>query len=297
MSIPLHLALEVDAPSTATDIAALERAVAAAERAGVAFVTIDDHPGSPSIEAGVRASYLARRTTRIGLAPTLHVAATEPFHLATQLASLDHATLGRAAWVVGAARGAEALATVGRAPLGPEAVRRETADVIDVARRLWDSWEDDAVIRDVATGRFLDRDRVHHVGFEGATFSVIGPLITPRPPQGQVVVIGSDALGVTGRLDIALVGGDTVDDIGRRAVRARRHGAALAFAELTGLDDLELRLERLAGVVDGVRLHLPDLELVDRIPPALALAPAGATLRETLGLPRPANRYALARTA
>ncbi|HTJ33832.1 MAG TPA: LLM class flavin-dependent oxidoreductase [Dactylosporangium sp.] len=297
MSIPLHLALEVDTPSTATDIAALERAVAAAERAAVAFVTIDDHPGAPAIEAGVRASYLARRTARIGLAPTLHVATTEPFHRATQLASLDHATLGRAAWVVGAARGAEALATVGREPLGPEAVRRETADVIDVARRLWDSWEDDAVIRDVATGRFLDRERVHHVGFEGATFSVIGPLITPRPPQGQVVVIGSDALGVTGRLDIALVGGDTVDDIGRRAVRARRHGAALAFAELTGLDDLERRLERLAGVVDGVRLHLPDLELVDQIPPGLALAAAGATLRETLGLPRPANRYALARTA
>jgi alkanesulfonate monooxygenase SsuD/methylene tetrahydromethanopterin reductase-like flavin-dependent oxidoreductase (luciferase family) len=58
-------------------------------------------------------------------------------------------------------------------------------------RALWDSWEDDAVIKDVATGRFLDNDKVHHVRFEGASFSVIGPLITPRPPQGQVVVIAA----------------------------------------------------------------------------------------------------------
>ncbi|MGI5240591.1 LLM class flavin-dependent oxidoreductase [Dactylosporangium sp. CA-139066] len=290
MSTPLHLALAVDTPSTAADIDALERTVTAAERAGVAFVTIADSPGAPRVEAGVLASFLARRTTRIGLAPTLHVSTTEPFHLATQLASLDHATLGRAAWVVGATRDAAALATVGRGPLGPEELRRETADVIDVARRLWDSWEDDAVIRDVATGRFLDRDRVHHVDFEGAGFSVAGPLITPRPPQGQVVVVGSDTLGVTGRLDIALVGGEDVEEIRRRAARARQHGARLAFADLAGPADLA----RLAGVVDGVRLRIDDLDA--GLPP-VELAPIGPTLRETLGLPRPANRYAIARTA
>jgi alkanesulfonate monooxygenase SsuD/methylene tetrahydromethanopterin reductase-like flavin-dependent oxidoreductase (luciferase family) len=60
--------------------------------------------------------------------------------------------------------------------------------VIDVVRRLWDSWEDDAEIRDVATRRFIDRAKVHHVNFEGRFFSVRGPSITPRPPQGQPVV-------------------------------------------------------------------------------------------------------------
>lgn len=57
-----------------------------------------------------------------------------------------------------------------------------------VLRCLWDSWEDDAEIRDVATGRFVDRDKLHYIDFQGRWFSVRGPSITPRPPQGQPIV-------------------------------------------------------------------------------------------------------------
>jgi alkanesulfonate monooxygenase SsuD/methylene tetrahydromethanopterin reductase-like flavin-dependent oxidoreductase (luciferase family) len=57
-----------------------------------------------------------------------------------------------------------------------------------VIRRLGDSREDDAEIRDVATGRFIDRDKLHYIDFEGRQFSVKGPSITPRPPQGQPIV-------------------------------------------------------------------------------------------------------------
>src|SRR5260370_99506 len=64
----------------------------------------------------------------------------------------------------------------------------EAADYVEVLRRLWDSWQDDAEIRDVATGRFVDRDKLHYIDFEGRWFSVRGPSITPRPPQGQPVV-------------------------------------------------------------------------------------------------------------
>jgi alkanesulfonate monooxygenase SsuD/methylene tetrahydromethanopterin reductase-like flavin-dependent oxidoreductase (luciferase family) len=64
----------------------------------------------------------------------------------------------------------------------------EAADYVEVLRRLWDSWEDDAEIRDVATGRFIDRNKLHYIDFEGRWFSVKGPSITPRPPQGQPVV-------------------------------------------------------------------------------------------------------------
>ena len=64
----------------------------------------------------------------------------------------------------------------------------EAADYVEVIRRLWDSWEDDAEIRDVATGRFIDRDKLHYIDFAGEYFSVKGPSITPRPPQGQPVV-------------------------------------------------------------------------------------------------------------
>ena len=58
---------------------------------------------------------------------------------------------------------------------------REAADAIEVVVRLWDSWEDDAVIRDAATGRYVDRDKLHYIDFEGEFFSVKGPSITPRP--------------------------------------------------------------------------------------------------------------------
>ncbi len=64
----------------------------------------------------------------------------------------------------------------------------EAADYVEVLRRLWDSWEDDAEIRDVTTGRFIDRNKLHYIEFEGRWFSVKGPSITPRPPQGQPIV-------------------------------------------------------------------------------------------------------------
>jgi alkanesulfonate monooxygenase SsuD/methylene tetrahydromethanopterin reductase-like flavin-dependent oxidoreductase (luciferase family) len=92
---------------TALDPRFINETVTAAERAGFAFAAFGDGPVPPPagtrIEAGVRAAYLSQLTKRIGLAPTLHVTTTEPFHLATQLASLDHASHGRAAWVLGAA--------------------------------------------------------------------------------------------------------------------------------------------------------------------------------------------------
>jgi alkanesulfonate monooxygenase SsuD/methylene tetrahydromethanopterin reductase-like flavin-dependent oxidoreductase (luciferase family) len=288
----MHLALELDG-----DFAALPAHVAAAEAAGVALVTIADSPlppadGSVRVEAGVRAAYLSRLTSRIGLAPTLHATVTEPVHLATQLASLDHATLGRAGWVVGAADSADAFATVGEPPLTGADLRQELADVIDVARRLWDSWEDDAVIRDVPSGRFLDADRVHHVSFGGARFSVAGPLITPRPPQGQLVVLGADTLGVTSRLDVALISADSPADLAARAGQARADGAPLVFAVLSS----SAELAGLTDVVDGVLVRVTDVAA--ELPRLLAafgpLPPAGPTLRDTLGLPRPANQFATA---
>jgi alkanesulfonate monooxygenase SsuD/methylene tetrahydromethanopterin reductase-like flavin-dependent oxidoreductase (luciferase family) len=330
-----HLAVELDGIGAhpgarpAIGIAGLAAQVTAAEAAGFALVTLDDSPlppaGAGRVEAGVRAGYLARRTSRIGLAPTLHATVTEPFHLATQLAALDHASLGRGGWVVGAESSPAAYATIGAEPLtGPE-LRTEIADVIDVARQLWDSWEDDAVIRDVANGRFLDSDRVHHVNFTGRRFSVVGPLITPRPPQGQLVVLGADTLGVTDRLDVALISTPDLEELTERVRQARAQGAPLVFAEvevLLGADrrpaldavapwgeprrlrhagdasDLIDGIDRLAGLVDGVRLHLaePAVDL-PRVAALLQSQPVvpGRSLRDTLGLPRPANRFATAR--
>ncbi|WP_328609400.1 LLM class flavin-dependent oxidoreductase [Amycolatopsis sp. NBC_00345] len=341
----LHVAVELDgdgahpeaarfpgrSPAARVDPQILVDVVTGAERAGFTFVTFDDAPvpltGGFRIDATVRAAYAATRTARIGLAPTSHVLTAEPFHLAAQLASLDHATHGRAAWVVGASDTPEALATVGRPR--PEDRRREVADIVEVIRRLWDSWEDDAVIKDVATGRYLDPDKVHHVDFTGETFSVKGPLITPRPPQGRLVVLAAEDLADVVRPDLVLVGGTDAEDLRRRARRAREAGAPLVFGELevllepgepAGSDGwppagrarytgsaagLAALLEQLSADLDGVRLHpavlATDLPLLGReVLPELRrlglLAPPepGATLRATLGLARPENRFALA---
>ncbi|MEV7011443.1 LLM class flavin-dependent oxidoreductase [Streptosporangium sp. NPDC051022] len=154
-------------------------------------------------DAVLLASRIAPLTRRIGLVPTATTTHTEPFHIASALATLDHVSGGRAGWRVQLSGRRSEAAHFGRREvpeLGPaQAVALEdhpiyhelfgeAGDVVEVVRRLWDSWEDDAVIRDVATGRFVDRDKLHYVDFEGPHFSVRGPSIVPRPPQGQPLV-------------------------------------------------------------------------------------------------------------
>jgi alkanesulfonate monooxygenase SsuD/methylene tetrahydromethanopterin reductase-like flavin-dependent oxidoreductase (luciferase family) len=96
-------------------------------------------PGADAVTAFTAPVAAAEAAGFALVAPTLHVTVTEPFHLATQLAALDHASLGRAGWVVGADNRAAAYATIGGVPLSPPELRREIADIIDVARQLWDS--------------------------------------------------------------------------------------------------------------------------------------------------------------
>jgi alkanesulfonate monooxygenase SsuD/methylene tetrahydromethanopterin reductase-like flavin-dependent oxidoreductase (luciferase family) len=325
----LHIALEVDGdgahpaawrhsgrpPGEALTARAVAQIVTTAEAAGITLVTFDDSPVPPSdgldaagrIEAGTRASYVSTRTDRIGLAPTLHVTTTEPFHLATQLASLDWATHGRGAWLVGAANDAPSRATIGEQPLSEEQLHQEIVDVVEIARSLWDSWEDDAVIKDEASGRYLDPLKVHPIAFKRHELSILGPLITPRPPQGQVVVLAPDHLGIDELADIVLVSAADIESITARAAQAKSAGAPLVFAEIQVVLDaaepaarrlqeldsatpwptdgrlrqvgpasalLEL-LSDLAGRVDGVRLHLAvhaiDLPiLIEQVLPELA---------------------------
>ncbi|MEV6996262.1 LLM class flavin-dependent oxidoreductase [Streptomyces sp. NPDC093982] len=191
--------------------------VTEAERGLLDFVTIEDGLGLQSshfldpdertdqvrgrLDAVLIASRVAPLTSRIGLVPTVVATHTEPFHISKAIATLDYVSAGRAGLRVQiTARPNEAAhfgrRTVGRieaydSPAAQEVVTDlfdEAADHVEVVRRLWDSWEDDAEIRDAATGRFIDRDKLHYIDFEGRRFSVRGPSITPRPPQGQPIV-------------------------------------------------------------------------------------------------------------
>src|ERR1700712_2376943 len=128
----------------------------AAERAGLVFATFADAAVPPAAPDGIRArldavqraAFAAPLTASIGLVPEVGTVYSEPFHVATQLATLDFAARGRAGWVATAADDAATASFFGR-----EGRPGTAADAVEVARRLWDSWEEDAVIRDVPTGR------------------------------------------------------------------------------------------------------------------------------------------------
>jgi alkanesulfonate monooxygenase SsuD/methylene tetrahydromethanopterin reductase-like flavin-dependent oxidoreductase (luciferase family) len=190
-----------------------------AERGLLDFVTIEDglqlqsdDPLAPDervdrvrgrLDAVLIAARVAPVTHHIGLIPTVNTTHTEPFHASKAIATLDFVSQGRAGVRVQLSARHDTAQHFGRREFPPFTretrddpnVRNlvselfdETADYVEVIRRLWDSWEDDAEIRDVATGRFIDREKLHYVDFEGRWFSVRGPSITPRPPQGQPLV-------------------------------------------------------------------------------------------------------------
>jgi alkanesulfonate monooxygenase SsuD/methylene tetrahydromethanopterin reductase-like flavin-dependent oxidoreductase (luciferase family) len=167
------------------------------------------------LDAVLIAARVAPVTRHIGFVPTVQTTHTEPFHVSKAIATLDYVSGGRAGVRVQVGARARTAAHFGRReipPLRPDRlddpdVQRliaehfdEAADYVEVLRRLWDSWEDDAEIRDVATGRFIDRDKLHYIDFEGRWFSVKGPSITPRPPQGQPVVAALGHASVPYRL-------------------------------------------------------------------------------------------------
>ena len=143
------------------------------------------------LDAVLLAARIAPLTSGIGIIPAVVTTHTEPFHTSTAIATLDYVSEGRAGWRPRVSSSRAEAAHFGRREIGDGAEPElfdEAADYVDVVRRLWDSWEDNAVIRSVATGRFIDAGKLHYIDFEGRWFSVRGPSITPRPPQGQPVI-------------------------------------------------------------------------------------------------------------
>jgi FMN-dependent oxidoreductase (nitrilotriacetate monooxygenase family) len=134
-------------------------------------------------------SAVAAVTEHIGLVGTATVSYTEPFNLARQLASLDHISGGRAGWNIVTSWLEGSAANFGKEEHLAHDVRYRLAEeYLDVTKGLWDSWEDDALVRDKATGQFLDPDKLHELNHKGEFLSVKGPLNLSRSPQGQPVI-------------------------------------------------------------------------------------------------------------
>jgi alkanesulfonate monooxygenase SsuD/methylene tetrahydromethanopterin reductase-like flavin-dependent oxidoreductase (luciferase family) len=337
------LASEPDVPSVLSGRYWAELA-GTAERGLLDFLTIDDtlmpQPGrreridprrlAGRADAVLTAARIAPSTRHIGLIPVATVTHTEPFHTSKAIATLDYVSHGRAGWQARVSVTAHEAALFGRRDGSEDNLFDEARDYVEVVRRLWDSWEDDAVIRDVTTGRYVDRDKLHYVDFTGKYFSVKGPSITPRPPQGQPVVA---ALAHAGPVyEFAAASADVVfitptDDAAVRSIldEVRAAGGrelkvfadvvvsfngeddlrsdALVFAGSTSeLVDMLLGWQRLG--IDGARLrpavNATDLRaIVDEVVPLLQRAGQfrtgyrdGESLRARLGLPVAPNRYA-----
>jgi FMN-dependent oxidoreductase (nitrilotriacetate monooxygenase family) len=135
-------------------------------------------------------SAIATATEHIGLIATASTSYHEPFNLARVFASLDHISGGRAGWnIVTSASDAEAR-NFNRVGAASHADRYDrAAEFVDVALKLWDSWEPDALVLDAASGVFADTDKVHPIAHVGEYFRVQGPLNTPRIPQGRPLLV------------------------------------------------------------------------------------------------------------
>ncbi|GEL25861.1 monooxygenase [Pseudonocardia sulfidoxydans NBRC 16205] len=320
------------------------------------FVPPGDDPGlvRGALDAVAVAARVAPAAPRLGIVATATVTHTEPFHLSKAIATLDFVSSGFAGWQPDVSRTAAEADLFGRkAAADAGTLWREADEAVEVVTALWDSWEDDAEIRDVATGRFVDRDKLHPVGFRGEFFSVAGASITPRPPQGHpLVVLRADepeALAVAARRadvvrisathvgaavaartrirDAVAAAGRDPDTVGvwldvevlvaPTAAQARERlatldgyvrtlatvgTAPLRFAGTpAGLGDLVDHAVR-SGAADGITLvplALPGglEQIVHHAVPHLVgrglrpERPHGSTLRERLGLARPANVF------
>ncbi|WP_330292053.1 LLM class flavin-dependent oxidoreductase [Streptomyces sp. NBC_00576] len=242
----LHLAAAVDQPAAGQqalfDADLYVESARLAESGGLDFVTLGDSFARPGPDALGVLARVAPTTARIGLVPTVTVTRTEPFCAQAAVATLDWVSGGRAGWQLDVPATEADARHFGRrrAARGDERWRK-AGEVADAAARLWDNREDDAETRELATGRFVDRDEPDHVDFEGATFSVRGPSIGPRPPQGHPVRVvdateGQSRQTAARYADVALV----------RAVSAAQAGAVR--------DELRVAAKDLGRDPDGLRV-------------------------------------------
>jgi FMN-dependent oxidoreductase (nitrilotriacetate monooxygenase family) len=182
-----------------TDVAHFQRLARTAERGKLDSIFFADSPvlhGNVaqrpygSLEPTVLLAAIAAVTEHIGLIATASTTYNEPYNLARRFASVDHISGGRAGWNVVTTAGDAAARNFSLAGQPAHSQRYErAAEFLDVAKKLWDSWEDDALVADKGAGVWADSSRVHQVNHEGRHFQVEGALDVPRSVQGHPVIV------------------------------------------------------------------------------------------------------------
>ncbi|HTR87221.1 MAG TPA: LLM class flavin-dependent oxidoreductase [Reyranella sp.] len=201
-------------------------------------------------------------TKRIGLCGYWPADVAEPYHVARVFATLDHLAGGRTGWIAGLDGPTELAQRFQKPDLpisGPDADAR-FVELIDVARQLWDSWEDESFTVDQKTGTFAVSERVHPIEHEGRFFTVRGPLNVPRPVQGQPVILYRDRPFDPARAALAL-------------------SAEIVLAECATVAEAQARRAEWRGLAGKQERDDGDVRLVARVMPILAGTEEEATRR------------------
>ncbi|MEK8126731.1 LLM class flavin-dependent oxidoreductase [Paenibacillus filicis] len=196
---PRHFALDLDY---------YKQAAAKAEAGKVDFIFVADGlyidaKSNPDLlrrfEPLTLLTAIAGATSRIGLVATASTTYSEPYNVARQFASLDHISGGRAGWNIVTTAEQGTAANFGRESHMEHDLRYRLAEeFLEVAKGLWDSWEDDAFALDKQSGRYFHPDKLHALNHQGEFFSVQGPLNISRSRQGRPVLVqaGSSEAGL-----------------------------------------------------------------------------------------------------
>lgn len=196
-------------PAQAASVDGFAAATAIAERGLLDAVFIADAPAVHLFRASffpqvrfdpiTMLAALGMLSRRIGLFGTASTTYNTPYELARRLATADHLTGGRIGWNVVTTHDRAAALNFGMDPHPEHDDRYARADeFVEVTRRLWDSWREDAIVGDRETGRWADISRIHPADFHGEYYDVAGALPVPRPPQGHPVLAqaGSSPAGI-----------------------------------------------------------------------------------------------------
>jgi FMN-dependent oxidoreductase (nitrilotriacetate monooxygenase family) len=194
-------------PRAGYDVARLKQVARTAERGKLDSLFIADIPAlwmgfaqrpNAALDPLLLLTMMAGVTEHIGLIATLSTTYNEPYNVARRLATLDHLSLGRAGWNIVTTAGREAARNFNLEDQPAHAERYlRASEFVEVCLKLWDSWEDDAVLADKERGVWGDESKLHPAAHRGKFYSVQGALNVPRSPQGYPLLVqaGSSADG------------------------------------------------------------------------------------------------------
>jgi len=289
----MKLSLSLDLATTGEPLAAFKARAAHIDHARPVFLILgrEDVAGTvapPLLEALVDSAWITgvlKSACVVAGLPALHAL---PFHVSRALSAVDFLSAGRSGWMPltgDVARFDEAYGTQ-LAGIDAGEVTARTDDLVRATQALWDSWDQDALVLDKASGEYLDSGKVRRVGYEGPFFKTMGPLNAARPLQGYPVLMRDvDALADSAvPCDVAIGS--------REALAASDAPIKLLKVDTASDSALDGALAAVAaGEFDGIHLHgarvLEVLGTLDR-----GQGAPGRTTRETMGLAHPANPYA-----